>query len=85
MKMERNPPYRSEELIRERKIISDERNDTDDLNFGTSDYYKNDYFVCHKIRNLIDQNEIDALSSGTDESDMLKELDKLEQEFIDNE
>ena len=83
--MENNPPYRSADLIRERKIVSDEKNDTENLNFEKTRDYAANSIAGTKVRDFIDQKEIDALLTETNESAMLKELYKLEQEHIDNE
>jgi len=71
-----------EEIMR-RKTASDNKNNTEDLTFDSSnnnaraDAYR-------KNRDLTDRMEIQALSTQTDEGEMLAELEKLEQEYIDN-
>ncbi len=58
--------YRPEELTTQRKIISDAKNDTDDLTFHNKDKVSKRGIAYTKVRDIKDDLELEALAENGD-------------------
>ena len=76
-------PLRPKDIVEERKAVSDIKNDTNDLFFenGNNDARAKAH---RKVRDKKYSSEINTLKSQTDEDELLAELEKLEQDYIDS-
>jgi len=72
---------RPAELIRFRKMLSDAKNDTNELTFDTVNHNSN-AAAYNKVRDKKDDAYIDNLMKSDNNSDMLAELELLEADHI---